>query len=42
MKEKEIDELFLELKETHVDDLDLSDPSISIVGQNDCQWNTFK
>ena len=26
VKEKEIDELFLELKETHVDDLDLSDP----------------
>ena len=26
--EKEIDELFLELKETHVDDLDLSDHSI--------------
>ena len=26
MKEKEIDDLFIELKETHVDDLDLSDP----------------
>ena len=26
VKEKEIDELLVELKETHVDDLDLSDP----------------